>query len=104
GIVLTVPGVGALALAGLLGAPLGQMLLVGGLLVSPTVASAGAIIAFLFNHGWWNAERDEQEFLGADPDPLDDDDDETISGATTPDGNGSVATQTPPAPTPAPAR
>jgi H+/gluconate symporter-like permease len=101
GIVLTVPGVGALALAGLLGVPLGKMLLFGVLLVIPTVAIAVAIMSFLFNHGWWNPERDEQEFLGADPDPLDDhdDDDETVSGATTPDGNGSVATKTVAAPT-----
>jgi H+/gluconate symporter-like permease len=99
GIVLTVPGVGALALAGLLGVPLGKMLLFGVLLAIPTVAIAVAIMSFLFNHGWWNPERDEQEFLGADPDPLDDDDDETVSGATTPDGNGSVATKTAPTPT-----
>ena len=99
GIVLTVPGVGALALAGLLGVPLGKYLLFGVLLVIPTVAISVAIMSFLFNHGWWNPERDEQEFLGADPDPLDDDDDETISGATTPDGNGSVATKTAPTPT-----
>jgi H+/gluconate symporter-like permease len=77
------------------------MLLFGVLLVIPTVAIAVAIMSFLFNHGWWNPERDEQEFLGADPDPLDDhdDDDENVSGATTPDGNGSVATKTVPAPT-----
>jgi H+/gluconate symporter-like permease len=99
GIVLTVPGVGALALAGLLGVPLGKMLLFGVLLVIPTVAIAVAIMSFLFNHGWWNPERDEQEFLGADPDPLDDDDDETVSGATTPDdgpSGGGVATKTAP--------
>ena len=23
-------------------------------------------MSFLFNHGWWNPERDEQHFLGAD--------------------------------------
>src|SRR5689334_22678514 len=72
GIVLTVPGVGALALAGLLGVPLGKMLLFGVLLVIPTVALSVAIMSFLFNHGWWNADRDEQEFLGEDPDALDD--------------------------------
>ena len=98
GIVLTVPGVGALALAGLLGVPLGKMLLFGVLLVIPTVAIAVAIMSFLFNHGWWNPERDEQEFLGADPEPLDDDDDEPSSGATTPDDDGpsggGVATKT----------
>jgi hypothetical protein len=33
-------------------------------------------MSFLFNHGWWNPERDEQEFLGADPEPLDELDDE----------------------------
>ena len=104
GIVLTVPGVGALALAGLLGVPLGKMLLFGILLVIPTVAIAVAIMSFLFNHGWWNEERDEQEFLGADPELLDDNDDETISRTTgsdndgTPDGGG-VATKTTPAPT-----
>src|SRR6478752_4268538 len=72
GIVLTVPGVGALALAGLLGVPLGKMLLFGVLLVIPTVAIAVAIMSFLFNHGFWNPERDEQEFLGEDHEPADD--------------------------------
>jgi H+/gluconate symporter-like permease len=68
GIVLTVPGVGALALAGLLGVPLGKMLLFGVLLVIPTVAISVTIMSFLFNHGWWDAERDEQVFLGSDGD------------------------------------
>ena len=36
------------------------------LLVIPTVAISVAIMSFLFNHGWWNPERDEQHFLGAD--------------------------------------
>ena len=98
GIVLTVPGVGALALAGLLGVPLGKMLLFGVLLVIPTVAIAVAIMSFLFNHGWWNPERDEQEFLGEDPAPLDDGDDEPSSATTTPDDDGptggGVATKT----------
>ena len=97
GIVLTVPGVGALALAGLLGVPLGKMLLFGVLLVIPTVTISVAIMSFLFNHGWWNQERDEQEFLGADPEPSVDGS-ETASGATTPDDEpvqgGGVATKT----------
>jgi H+/gluconate symporter-like permease len=80
GIVLTVPGVGALALAGLLGVPLGKMLLFGVLLVIPTVAISVAIMSFLFNHGWWNEERDEQEFLGEDPDL--EVDNEPVSGTT----------------------
>jgi len=94
GIVLTVPGVGALALAGLLGVPLGKYLLFGVLLVIPTVAISVAIMSFLFNHGWWNPERDEQEFLGADPEPLDND--ETGSATTTPDTGGGIATKTAP--------
>jgi H+/gluconate symporter-like permease len=99
GIVLTVPGVGALALAGLLGVPLGKMLLFGVLLVIPTVAISVAIMSFLFNHGWWNPERDEQEFLGADPDPLEAADDEpalstTDSDDDIPSDGGGVATKT----------
>jgi H+/gluconate symporter-like permease len=97
GIVLTVPGVGALALAGLLGVPLGKYLLFGVLLVIPTVAIAVAIMSFLFNHGWWNPERDEQEFLGEDPEPLDDTDVETSGAAGTSDDDGpsgGVATKT----------
>ena len=66
GIVFTVPGVGALALAGVLGVPLGKMLLFGVLLAIPTVTIAIAIMSYLFNHGWWNEERDEQEFIGDD--------------------------------------
>jgi H+/gluconate symporter-like permease len=99
GIVLTVPGVGALALAGLLGVPLGKMLLFGVLLVIPTVAISVAIMSFLFNHGWWNPERDEQEFLGADPEPLDSENRE-IAGATDDSDDdmtgGGVATKAPP--------
>jgi H+/gluconate symporter-like permease len=93
GIVLTVPGVGALALAGLLGVPLGKMLLFGVLLVIPTVAIAVAIMSFLFNHGWWNSERDEQEFLGADPEPLQDETDEVDGSvyATTDSDDGQPA-------------
>jgi H+/gluconate symporter-like permease len=97
GIVLTVPGVGALALAGLLGVPLGKYLLIGVLLVIPTVAISVAIMSFLFNHGFWNPERDEQEFLGEDPEPLDDTDVETSSGTTTPEdvpSGGGLATKT----------
>jgi H+/gluconate symporter-like permease len=97
GIVLTVPGVGALALAGLLGVPLGKMLLFGVLLVIPTVAISVAIMSFLFNHGWWNEERDEQEFLGADPEL---DIDEPVGGTTGSDSDdtsgGGVATKTAP--------
>lgn len=85
GIVLTVPGVGALALAGLLGVPLGKMLLFGVCLVIPTVAISVAIMSFLFNHGWWDAERDEQPFLGEEAEPEE---------STDADGAGGVAVKT----------
>jgi H+/gluconate symporter-like permease len=99
GIALTVPGVGALALAGLLGVPLGKMLLFGVVLVIPTVAISVAIMSFLFNHGWWNEERDEQEFIGAEPDPelgLEPTADPEPTGASPVDdsGSGGVATKT----------
>jgi H+/gluconate symporter-like permease len=93
GIVLTVPGVGALALAGLLGVPLGKMLLFGVLLVIPTVAISVAIMSFLFNHGWWDADRDEQEFLGSDDEAtefVDDQEPEPVDGSQ---GAGGVATK-----------
>ncbi|MEV3960218.1 SLC13 family permease [Nocardia sp. NPDC050193] len=66
GIVLMVPGVGALALAGLLGVPLGKMLLFGLLLVIPTVTIAVAVMSFLFDRGWWNEDRDEQPYPADD--------------------------------------
>ena len=100
GIVLTVPGVGALALAGLLGVPLGKMLLFGVLLVIPTVTIAVAIMSFLFNHGWWDEDRDEQEFLGDEPSDggvgTDDGIDETAGGTTAPATLGRSSAASPP--------
>lgn len=63
GIVFTVPGVGALALAGLLGVPLGKMLVFGLLVVVPTVLLTIFITSFLFRRGWWKEERDEQRHM-----------------------------------------
>ena len=101
GIVLTVPGVGALALAGLLNVPLGKMLLFGLLLVIPTIIISVAIMTFLFRRGFWNEERDEQEFLGADP--RDDEERRDRRRATSIDGgdtpSGGVATKRAPATT-----
>jgi H+/gluconate symporter-like permease len=110
GIVLTVPGVAALALAGLLGVPLGKMLLFGICLVIPTVMISVAIMSFLFNHGWWDADKDESPFLGAEPatdePPTDEPAIEEPSGAgLTADGDasptradgGGVAVKSPPA-------
>ncbi|MFJ2617785.1 GntP family permease [Glutamicibacter sp. NPDC087344] len=60
GIVFMVPGVASLALAGLLGVPLGKMLIFGFLVVVPTVVISIAIMSFLFKRGFWKASRDEQ--------------------------------------------
>jgi H+/gluconate symporter-like permease len=103
GIVLMVPGVASLALAGLLGVPLGKMLLFGLCLIIPTVAISVAIMSFLFNHGWWDADRDESPFLGEEPTfddrPADGPSasDEGVDGTAAPaPSSGGVAVQTPP--------
>ncbi|MFD5315383.1 GntP family permease [Streptomyces sp. NPDC127098] len=67
GIVLMVPGVGTLALAALLGVPLGTMLLWGFVLIVPTILVSVAIMTLLFRLGFWNPARDEV----ADAEPAD---------------------------------
>ena len=93
GIVLMVPGVGALALAGLLGVPLGKMLIFGLILVIPTVAISVAIMSFLFTRGWWNPEKDEEHFHQTVVDDEEDQWTDGGSGGTTPrpDAGGGVA-------------
>lgn len=59
GIVLVVPGIGALALAGLLGVPLGQMLLLGVAVTVPTVVVSVAIMSVVLRRTW-DPARDEQ--------------------------------------------
>jgi H+/gluconate symporter-like permease len=65
------------------------------LLVIPTVTIAVAIMSFLFNHGWWNEDRDEQEFLGDEPSDADvitdHGIDETRGGTTAPATRGPSA-------------
>lgn len=63
GIVFMVPGVASLALAGLLGVPLGKMLVFGFLVVVPTIIASIAIMTFLFKRGFWKADRDEQNLF-----------------------------------------
>ncbi|MFF7209787.1 GntP family permease [Streptomyces sp. NPDC008238] len=65
GIVLMVPGVGALALAALLHVPLGTMLLWGLVLIVPTVLVSVTIMSFLFRRGLWNSATDEDAAVGA---------------------------------------
>jgi H+/gluconate symporter-like permease len=101
GIVMMVPGVASLALAGLLEVPLGKMLLFGFCLIVPTVMISVFIMSFLFNHGWWDADRDESPFLGDEPDvdaptgsPADDADDADGTTASAA-GSGNIAVKTP---------
>ncbi|MFD8078355.1 GntP family permease [Streptomyces sp. NPDC059718] len=67
GIVLMVPGVGALALAALLHVPLGTMLLWGLVLIVPTVLVSVTIMSFLFRRGLWNSATDEDAAFAPGP-------------------------------------
>lgn len=60
GIVLMVPGVASLALAGLLGVPLGKMMIFGLIVIIPTIIISIAIMNFLIHRGLWNVELDQQ--------------------------------------------
>jgi H+/gluconate symporter-like permease len=60
GIVLMVPGFAAVALAGLLGVPLGVMMISGFAVVVPTVILTILLMSIAFRFGFWNPEKDEQ--------------------------------------------
>ena len=60
GIVLMVPGVATMALAGLLGVPLGKMLIFGFLVVVPTIVISIALMNFALDRGFWNPSKDEE--------------------------------------------
>jgi H+/gluconate symporter-like permease len=92
GIVLMVPGVGSLALAGLLGVPLGTMLLFGVLLVIPTVAISVAIMSFVLRR-WWDPAKDEQQSIAESPLPEEADTSEAPGAG----GLAPVAVEAPPA-------
>ncbi|RNE49133.1 GntP family permease [Corynebacterium alimapuense] len=60
GIVLMVPGVATMALAGLLGVPLGKMMIFGFIVVVPTIVISIAIMNFFIHRGLWNVDLDQQ--------------------------------------------
>lgn len=60
GIVLMVPGVATMALAGLLGVPLGKMMIFGFIVIVPTIVISIAIMNFLIHRGLWNVDLDQQ--------------------------------------------
>lgn len=61
GIVLMVPGVATVALAGLLQVPLGEMLIFGLLVIIPTIIVAIMIMNFFIQRGLWKVETDEEQ-------------------------------------------
>ncbi|MEJ2889272.1 GntP family permease [Actinomycetospora aeridis] len=58
GIVMMVPGIGTVAIAGVLGVPLGRMLIFGLVVLVPTVVIASALTGAILSR-WWDPARDE---------------------------------------------
>lgn len=91
GLVLVVPGAGALAVAGLLGVPLGQMLLFGLVVSVPTALITTFLYKQLLRGGLWNADVDELESAEA---PADESDPEDVSDEAT-SGPGAATAKLP---------
>lgn len=85
GVVLVVPGVGALALAGVMGISLGKMLIFGLLVGVATMVITQLIMSFAFDRGFWNPDLDEAFPAGSATD---------TPPETVPDDAGDVATKT----------
>jgi H+/gluconate symporter-like permease len=62
GYVFVVPGLGTVAIAGLLNVPLGTMLIFGTLIGLPTAVLATFIYSRLLKYGLWNRDKDEVGF------------------------------------------
>jgi gluconate:H+ symporter, GntP family len=62
GYVFVVPGLGTVAIAGLLGVPLGTMLIYGTLIGPPTAVLTTFIYGRLLRYGLWNTGKDEAHF------------------------------------------
>lgn len=67
GIVLMVPGVATVALAGLLQVPLGEMLIFGLLVIIPTILVSIFIMSFFIQRGLWKPETDEEQAVAESP-------------------------------------
>ena len=67
GIVLMVPGVATVALAGLLKVPLGEMLIFGLLVIVPTILVSIFIMNFFIQRGLWKTETDEEQAVAESP-------------------------------------
>ena len=68
GLVLVIPGAGALAVAGLLGVGLGKMLLFGVLVTVPTALITMLLYKQLLKRGMWNSSTDELAHADAEGD------------------------------------
>ena len=58
GIVMMVPGIGTVAIASVLGVPLGRMLVFGLVVLVPTVVIASIVVGAILSR-WWDPARDE---------------------------------------------
>jgi gluconate:H+ symporter, GntP family len=94
GYVFVVPGLGTVAIAGLLDVPLGTMLIYGTLIGPPTAVLTLFIYSQLLKYGLWNNAKDEAHFedmvLGS-PDAVAEEAREEGPATTTPEGDPSVA-------------
>lgn len=70
GIVLMVPGVATVALSGLMGVPLGQMLIFGTIVLIPTLLISIFLMCWLFDHGFWNPAKDESQAGAEEPEGM----------------------------------
>lgn len=93
GYVFVVPGLGTVAIAGLLDVPLGTMLIYGTLIGPPTAVLTTLIYGRILRYGFWNNAKDEAHFedmaLGS-PDAAAEEAREEGPAITTPEGDPSV--------------
>jgi hypothetical protein len=94
GYVFVVPGLGTVAIAGLLDVPLGTMLIYGTVIGLPTAVLTTFIYGQILKRGLWNNAKDEAHFedmvLGS-PDAVAEEVREEGRDAATPEGDPSVA-------------
>jgi gluconate:H+ symporter, GntP family len=94
GYVFVVPGLGTVAIAGLLDVPLGTMLIYGTVIGLPTAVLTTFIYGQILNRGLWNNAKDEAHFedmvLGS-PDAVAEEVREEGRDVATPEGDPSVA-------------
>src|ERR671912_2212010 len=94
GYVFVVPGLGTVAIAGLLDVPLGTMLIYGTVIGLPTAVLTTFIYGQVLKYGLWNNAKDEAHFedmvLGS-PDAVAEEVREEVPAVATPEGDPSVA-------------